>query len=266
MNIQQINYQGKSICFSDDGKGKVLVLLHGFLESLHIWKQFTSELSKTLRVVCIDLPGHGGSEGYAEEHTMDSMAVRVKAVLDHLEIKKCIMIGHSMGGYVTLAFADLYTEHLTGFGLFHSAAHADSAEAAKNRDRAIQAIESDHQNFIYQFIPSLFAEENILRYKNEIEKLKREASQIKKENIIAALKGMRSRPIRTDLLKLTKLPVIFIIGEQDSRIPADLALEQADLPIHSNTLVLPNAGHMGYIEAKNETMEFIRNFVVELNF
>ena len=92
---------GESITGSSSN-GPCIVLLHGFLESLCIWDEFVNELSKDFKVLTIDLPGHGKTENFSEVHTMEFMAETVKAVLEHLKIEKCVLIGHSMGGYVRL--------------------------------------------------------------------------------------------------------------------------------------------------------------------
>nr|NQU93443.1 alpha/beta fold hydrolase [Bacteroidota bacterium] len=134
------NFHGKSINFYDSGKGQALVLLHGFLESGLMWDRFTQELSKEFRVIAIDLPGFGKTPVVAEKHSMELMAGAVKAVMDDLKITSCIMIGHSLGGYITLEFAVQYPELLKGICLFHSHASADTAEARENRRRTINIV------------------------------------------------------------------------------------------------------------------------------
>jgi len=257
---KQITFRGKSINFTIKGKGKTIVLLHGFLESSKIWDTFSKKLSKKFKVICIDLPGHGRTENIAESHSMELMADVVKSVLDDQKVKACVMVGHSMGGYVTLAFAEKYQEILSGICLFHSAAHADSEEAKTNRDRTIKAVSNDHTGFIQRFIPDLFANSSIAKFKKEIDLLKKQASQTQKEGIIAALKGMKSRTDKLGLLKDIPFPLLMIIGKEDSRIPVELALQQVSLPSHSEALILGNVGHMGYIEAEKITLIAVRDF------
>ena len=258
---KQIQLHGKIINFKSVGKGKTIILLHGFLESIKIWEEFSAKLSKDFNVVMIDLPGHGKTENFSEIHTMEFMADTVKAVIDYLKISKCVMIGHSMGGYATLAFAEKYPEYLKGFGLFHSQAEADSPKTKVNRDRTITIVKKDCSGFIRNFIPDLFAPDNIEIYKNEIDILKLNAVQTSKEGIIAALKGMKERTDKLEFLKATKLPALFIVGKKDKRIPGDKVLHQAALPYHSEILILGNVGHMGYIEAKEETLKAVECFV-----
>ncbi|PLX15824.1 MAG: alpha/beta hydrolase, partial [Marinilabiliales bacterium] len=99
--------QNNKICYTDTGNGPVIVLLHGYLESIDIWEGFATELSKTHQVICFDIPGHGNSDILAEKHSMKEISVMIAESLKILGIKKCFMIGHSMGGYVTLMFHEL---------------------------------------------------------------------------------------------------------------------------------------------------------------
>ena len=257
---KQIKFKNKIINFTAKGEGKTIVFLHGFLESLEIWDTFSKKLSKKFRVICIDLPGHGETENISETHSMELMADVVKSVLDDQGVETCIMVGHSMGGYVTLAFAEKYQEMLNGICLFHSAAHADSEEAKTNRDRTIRAVSNDHTGFIQSFIPDLFANSSIAKFKKEIDLLKKQASKTQKEGIIAALKGMKSRTDKLGLLEKIPFPLLMIIGKKDSRIPVELALQQVKLPSHGEALILGNVGHMGYIEAKKITLSAVRDF------
>jgi len=254
----------KKINYEIEGTGDTIVLLHGFLESLEIWDYYSENLSKEYRVVRIDLPGHGKSDVINSVHTMELMAEAVKTVLDKEGVNKCIMAGHSMGGYTTLAFAEQYPEYLKGLVLFHSAAHADSEEVKKNRDRMVKLVEQDRLGFINNFIPGLFAPDNIKRFSKEIDNLKNSAAQTSKKAIVAALKGMKERTEKISLLKNITIPVIYIIGKEDSRIPTDVALKQAALPNRCSVLLLGDVGHMGYIEAKDETLKALKCFANQL--
>ncbi|MCK4569469.1 MAG: alpha/beta hydrolase [Bacteroidales bacterium] len=255
-----ILYKGKKISFVDRGEGNALVLLHGFLENMSMWDYFSQKLSEEFRVITIDLPGFGGSECINSVHLMEQMAAVVNEVLEHLEVEKCLMIGHSMGGYVTLAFVDKFPEKLQGFGLFHSHALADSPDAKRNRNRAIDIVKADCGSFIYNFIPDLFAPENVESFEKEIKKLYEDAMNTSPKAIIAALEGMKNRTDKRDVLAYAKVPVLFILGKKDSRIPIEKTLVQASLPAVSEILVLDDAGHMGHIEAPKETLGAVRGF------
>jgi pimeloyl-ACP methyl ester carboxylesterase len=260
MNEMTITFNDKSVNYRIQGHGKCLVLLHGFLESLKIWDDFASELSQEFKVLAIDLPGHGKSEILTDVHTMEMMADVVKSVLEHLKIQECVMIGHSMGGYVTLEFASKYPEYLWGIGLFHSTAFADSTEAKQNRERTMEIVKSDRQGFIRNFIPDLFAPGNRSRFTSEIRDLMEDASKIPKSSIIAALAGMKERRDHQRTVSVLDVPVMVIAGKEDQRIPVSNVIEMIGLPKHCDLLILGNVGHMGYIEAKKETLEKCRYF------
>lgn len=253
-------FKGKKLHYRITGEGTVIVLLHGFLESGEIWKSFTRRLSKTFKVITIDLPGHGLSENLNGMVTMDVMAEAVHAVLKSTGVSKCLMVGHSMGGYVTLTFAEKYPRMLKGFVLFHSNAAADSAEARINRDRTIILVQKDRQDFIKNFIPKLFDPANVKKFGKEIENLKELAQKTSKEGVIAALEAMKNRPDRQHMLAQTKLPVLFIVGKNDSRIPMEVIIPQALLPEHSEILLLDHVGHMGFIEASAKTLHAVKGF------
>ena len=132
---KQLFVHNKKVIYTDQGNGKIIVLLHGYLESLEIWEPFANQLAKKYRVLCFDIPGHGESETISEQHTMEILAETLSEALKQLNINKCFMIGHSMGGYVTLIFNKLSPEKLNGFSLFHSQPYADSEETKKKRKR-----------------------------------------------------------------------------------------------------------------------------------
>lgn len=255
-----ILYQGNPVYFQSKGKGKVLVLLHGFTESGKIWKIFNKELAKEFNVITIDLPGHGKTGVFSNTHTMEFMADTVDAVLSGLHVNKCVMIGHSMGGYVTLAYVNKYRKKIQGYGLFHSQAAADSEEAKVNRQRTIEAVEANRTEFIMNFIPDLFAPDNVKQFQQEIKALQEQALIPAAEGITAALRGMMVREDNQSLLAEVDKPLLVIAGKQDTRIPVDMVLQQVAPAKHAEILVLGNTGHMGFIEAREETLGFMRDF------
>jgi pimeloyl-ACP methyl ester carboxylesterase len=255
-----ITYKGKKIWFRDKGSGPAIVLLHGFLENMGMWDYHVRKLSDGYRVVTVDLPGFGRSECIDKVHLMEQMATAVNRVLKALQIKKCLMIGHSMGGYVTLAFASKFPRKLKGFGLLHSHALADTPEGKLNRNRAINVVISDHGGYIMNFFPELFAPDNVPRFASEIDELYKEAVKTSPKAIIAALEGMKYRTDKLEVLVKSSVPVLFILGKKDNRVPFEKTMVQATLPSSSEIIVLDNVGHMGHIEARKQTLKAIRGF------
>ena len=258
-------FHGKSINYTISGSGPAVVLLHGFLENLGIWRNLSQLLEKDFTIVCIDLPGFGKSEIVAENHTMPLMAEVVNHVLEEENIEQGVMLGHSMGGYVSLAFAEKYPDKLKGLVLFHSQAAADDNEAKTNRDRTIEIVKSDHKDFIGTFIPLLFAAENVAKFEAEITQLKTASEQTSVAGICAALAGMRDRNDHLRLLKSIEVPVFFIVGKQDSRIAMEKILPQLALPKNCEALILDGVGHMGFIEAREITTKAVKHFAERMN-
>lgn len=260
---KQLDFSGKMISYEVKGEGNALVLLHGFIESGKIWNRFAGELSAEFRVIVIDLPGHGNSEVLAEVHSMELFAEVVQKVLIHEGIGKAVMVGHSMGGYVALEFAQRYPDILKGVVLFHSQAAPDNEEAKENRRRTINIVNQNRAGFIRQFIPDLFDQQHVDQYKEDISMLLEEASKMSPEGIVAAISGMKDRRGGLIFLMNTDKPVLFVIGKQDSRIPYNNVLAQAVIPAHSEVLILDGVGHMGYIEAPKVTLQAIRHFALK---
>ena len=167
-----IAFKGAEIVYSDTGQGEVLFFLHGYLETKEIWEEFTTRFQKDYRVISLDIPGHGESHEWGSAHTMDDIASLILFILDKEGIKTIYLIGHSMGGYIVMAFADLYRERLKGYALFHSTCFADSEEKRLNRDREISLIKCDKKHHIINVnIPKAFADDNLEKFFYEILKL-----------------------------------------------------------------------------------------------
>jgi pimeloyl-ACP methyl ester carboxylesterase len=248
--------------YNDSGNGFPLVLIHGFCESKALWKYCEKELALHYRVIVPDLPGFGESRLQESKVSMEFFADKINELLDSLKIEQCIMIGHSLGGYVTLAFAEKYENRLKGLGLFHSTAFADTEEKKENRNKTIAFIEKHGVSlFAQSFVAPLFSLRNRDRLKAEIEELISIASSSSEEGVIETTKAMRDRPDRTGVLKKTSLPVLFVVGKKDGSVPLEKSLEQCHLAKHSIVHFLSEAGHMGMIENKPETIKIIFNYM-----
>ncbi|RED50449.1 alpha/beta fold hydrolase [Seonamhaeicola aphaedonensis] len=254
-----LEYKGIDIFYTDYGKGSTIVLLHGFLENSNIWKPFIPQLSKKNRVVCIDLLGHGqtGCLGYI--HTMELMSEIAEVVLKHLKIRKSTFIGHSMGGYVALAFAEKNPDNVKGLCLMNSTARADTPEKQLNRDRGIEAVKQNHKTFIRIAIANLFSKKNQTLFSKEIKSLTKECLNTPLQGIIAALEGMKIREDREVLLHFSPYKKMMIIGKQDP------ALDYNSLKAQSkNTEVIIvelEGGHMSFIENKDDFLNSIMHFI-----
>ena len=260
MKQQSIKFKGINVSFSDKGKGKAVVFLHGFLENQSIWKYFSEQLSKTQRVITVDLLGHGNTDCLSYIHTMEEMAETVQAVLHHLKLRKYFLVGHSLGGYVSLALAEAHSDQIKGLVLFHSTAKADTTIKKKDRDRAIKVVKHNPTIFIKESIPKLF-NTKYKPYKRGINILTKQAFKMSKQGIVAALEGMKIRLDREIILKFAPYPVLYIIGKEDHLLSYTDLVEQSKLPENGGFILLDKVGHMGFIEAKEETYKAIKQFV-----
>jgi pimeloyl-ACP methyl ester carboxylesterase len=247
--------------YNDTGHGFPLLLIHGFCESRTLWKYCEKDLSAYFRVIVPDLPGFGESRLEEPEVSMEYFAEQIKELLDALKIEKCIMIGHSLGGYVTLAFAEKYESYLSGMGLFHSTAFADTEEKKENRNRTLDFIQKyGVPLFAQSFVPPLFSLGSKGRLKAEIDDLIHTAAASSEQGVIETTKAMRDRKDRTPVLKSVSVPVLFVSGKRDSTVPIEKTLEQCYLPKHSIVHFLEEVGHMGMIENKEGSVKILINF------
>ena len=256
--MKQILFKNTNISYSDTGKGTAIVLLHGFLENKDMWDFYIPEFAKKNRVITIDLLGHGETECLSYVQTMEDNADAVHAVLSELRIRKAIFVGHSMGGYVALAFAELYPDTIKGLVLLNSTASADSEERKTNRDRAIKVVKHSFMNFISLSIANLFSESNRERLASAIENVKKEALKTPLQGIVASLEGMKIRQDREVLLHLTPYPKLMVLGEKDPVLPYEETIQQLE-----NTkveLVTFPDGHMSYIENQQQLLILLINF------
>jgi pimeloyl-ACP methyl ester carboxylesterase len=254
-----VDYKNTRIHSTDQGKGPVVVLLHGFLENVSMWDDLAEVLSKRNRVVCIDLLGHGQSENLGYLHTMEQMSEVVAAVLKFLRVRKSIVVGHSMGGYVALAFAECFPNKVKGLCLLNSTACADSLEKQQNRDRAISVVKKNHISFIKTAVPLLFRSKNRILFNEAILKVKNEALKTSKQGVIAALEGMKIRQDKVAVLRSSHFKKMMILGEKDPVLNLASLLRQAEGT--NTTLMQLSEGHMSLVENKEETIAAIKNFV-----
>ena len=246
------------IHYNKFGEGNTVVLLHGFCENSTCFSKQVFFLQQHFQVITPDLPGFGNSEPI-ENTSIEKMADEVKYILEKENISSCVMLGHSMGGYVALAFAKKYVHLLTGFGLIHSTAYADSDERKLKRDQAIKVIEEKGAElYVQNFIPPLFS--NSFTDNKIIDELIVEAKRSTSKGLIESLRAMKTREDCTKLLQQTALPVLFCVGKNDTIIPEKDMFYQASLCKQSQIAYLQHSAHMGYIEEAEKCAEAIIDF------
>jgi pimeloyl-ACP methyl ester carboxylesterase len=256
--LKTLLYKNTKISYTDSGQGTAIVLLHGFLENKKMWHEYVTLFSENYRVVTIDLLGHGESDSLGYVHSMEDNANAVHEVLEHLKIEKAIILGHSMGGYVALALAELHPERIKKLVLLNSTAKEDSAEKKLNRTRAIKAVKQNYVNFVSLAVANLFSEDNRTRLAAEIEKTKVQALKTPLQGIVASLEGMKIRKDREALLRENLFPVLLVLGKKDPVLNYEENITQIEDTIA--VLVSFDDGHMSHIENKEDLKVVLADF------
>ncbi|RPI44516.1 MAG: alpha/beta hydrolase [Bacteroidetes bacterium] len=247
--MKSIDFKGARVRYADTGEGVCILLVHGYLESHEIWDGFIRDQLGGFRVIAPDLPGHGRSGIWGETHTMEDLAGSLHSIMEAEGIRTAWMVGHSMGGYVTLAFAEMFPGYLSGYCLFHSTCFADSEEKKMNRDREISLVRCGKKHQIISVnIPKGFAGSNLARLRQEVERAKKIALESEEDGIVAILNGMKARPDRSAVLQDRRLPQLLIGGMKDNYIPGDVFDRLVALAPHAAVVRLENSGHMGFVE------------------
>ena len=259
--MRTFSYKNIEFSFRSLHSGTAIIFLHGFLENQSMWDELMGNLPRAYRKITLDLPGHGASGNLGYIHTMEEMAEVVKALADELKLKRFFLCGHSMGGYVALAFAEKYPEMVKGIILQNSSARADTEQKKRDRDRAIKIVKENHKAFIRGAIPNLFRPKNRRNYRDAVNALKKEALKTTKQGVIAALEGMKVRADREVLLHFAPYSVLFIGAKHDPAIPWDIVKEQLE-----GAKVIPcitENGHMAHIEDLDVLVPAFKAFLKE---
>lgn len=245
--------------YKQQGKGPSIVFIHGYLENGNMWEKFAEELSEDYQSIIMDLPGHGKSKSYSDTHSMDFMAEKVNEILDELNISEALFIGHSMGGYVALAMADLFPEKVKGFILLNSSSLSDTEEKKENRLRAVDLAQRNLPTLIKMSVPLLFQESKLHLLKAERDFVKEMAMTTSIEGVQATLRGMSIRKDRTFILNEFDGEIGIVLGKFDRTI--DPEPFKKVIPNRENIEILElETAHMSYLEDEIPTLDFIKDF------
>lgn len=262
--IKQIQFEGKRIVYLITGIGKPVILIHGFGEKAEVWNNQVEFLKDKYQLIIPDLPGSGQSE-MIDDMSMEGMAEAIRYIMLKENIKSCPVIGHSMGGYITLALAEKYPGLVSAFGLFHSSAFADSEEKKATRRKGIEFIQ---QHGAFEFLktatPNLFSPLTKDERPELIDKQVAGLDNFLPSSLVSYYEAMMKRPDRTDILRNTTVPVLFIMGKYDVAVPVEDGLKQCHLPGKSYIHILHNSGHMGMLEEPGNSNLILDKFLLEM--
>ncbi|CAM3457925.1 alpha/beta fold hydrolase [Marinicrinis lubricantis] len=261
LNRKTVQIAGRPYPYADEGSGPLLVLIHGFCGSADYWDQVIPLLSSQFRCIAPDLRAHSGSFAPQGPYAINDLAQDIHELLNQLDAPPVVMLGHSLGGYTTLAFAEAYPERLKGFGLIHSTAYPDSEEAKNNRLLAMESIRHDGlEAYVDQLIPKLFAEAHVQPMAEQLDTAIQIGYGTDSEGAVATLEAMRGRPDRNSIIADAKVPVLLAAGDQDRIVPLEKALSVTEE--HVRHAVLHNCGHMSMYENPKQISEIIQQFAI----
>ena len=271
MQQKSISYQSSDIFYRTTGSGKPVILLHGFGEDGAIWDRQVDFLKQHYTLIVPDLPGSGQSQLIADMSIEGMADVRKEIIASELsrfplQGAEGVVIGHSMGGYITLALAEKYPQLLKAFGLFSSSAFADSEEKKAIRLKAIEFIQKNGTyDFLRTSIPGLFlgGQDGLKPSDPLIEALVEKSKAFTPEALVHYYQAMIDRPDRTAILKTFAGPVLFIIGEHDKAVPFDQSMQQCYLSAQSHIHILRNSAHMGMLEETDKANRALLQFLQE---
>jgi len=258
-----ILYQNKKIFYRSIGSGDPVMLVHGFGEDGNVWDKQVEYLKDRYHLIVPDLPGSGKSE-MINDMSMEGMAEVLHTIIHEENIDRCTVIGHSMGGYITLALVESYWNHVNAFGLFHSSAFPDTEEKKQTRKKGIEFI---RQHGAFEFLktstPNLFSSNSKLQIPDSIDEFIKSLKGFTPEALISYYEAMMDRPERTSILKNTGNSVLFIAGEHDVAVPLNDMLKQCHLPEKSYFHVLKKSGHMGMMEETENANRILEEFLLK---
>lgn len=240
------------------GEGPALVLVHGFAENHRIWFPMLIRGLSGFTYLLPVLPGTGESPLNTNSISLLDMAHAINDMLEQENKDTCIMLGHSMGGYITAAFAETYPDKIDGIGFIHSSVYADDDIKKENRLKGIAIIEKGGKAaFLQQLVPALYSATSQEKISDVISEHRAMAMMIPDKTLCAYYAAMRERPDRSAMLSDCKKPVLFVFGEHDQAVPLDVGLRQSTLPSLCDIHILKDVGHT----AMNENPEKLWNIL-----
>ena len=252
-------FRGANISYNVKGKGRAIVLIHGFLGAKEIWNDFQKRLSKNFKVITIDLPGHGNSDSIGYVHNIELLGECIKNLLKHIDVRKAILAGHSLGGYVSLAFAESYPDSVLGLVMINSTSKGDSTKRKNSRSQLAELVKSDRLRAINLLVPSFFNLKN-RNTNRQISSYKKMALKCSERGILASIEGMRLKKEREIVLKFAPFPYLFLAGKFDSIFNFEELRKESELNQNGSFILLEESSHMSIHEEPEVVFKHLKQF------
>lgn len=253
MEMNKIRVNQIELAYTLRGHGTPLVLIHGYPLDHSIWDETASLLENEFQLILPDVRGFGESTTVRSMYTLADIARDVAALLDHLKIEKTALVGHSMGGYISLAFASLFSKRVTGLGLVSSQAVADAPERKEGRYKTALEVEQQGVSLVASTMTDKLTPSSQVR--DVIRPLIEKQSAV---GVAGALRAMAEREDLSSLLSAADIPVVLIHGDADELIPITRAHEIKSIVPAAHLYILPGVGHMPMMESPSQTAEALR--------
>lgn len=257
-------FRGEQLAYQDKGKGSTIVLIHGFLANGDLWKAFSARLAKNYRLIIPDLPGHGDSKAIGYVHSMELMAEGIHSLLKELKIRKALFVGHSLGAYVALAFAEKSPDYVKGLLLINSTAKGDSLVRKRSRNQLIQLVKENRDKAIELLLPTFFKAKKRKTHFH-IKAYSKMAQRCDLQSIVATVEGMKRRKEREIVLKFAPFPFAYFAGKEDEILPYKVLQAESQLSEKGSFAMIEEAGHILPIEYPEYTFKAIKLFAKELS-
>lgn len=255
----------KTLAYTQSGSGnKYVVFIHGFCENQSIWNEFVPHFHQTHQVITLDLGGFGESKDLLPQPcSIESLAEQIADLLKQLRISKAILVAHSLGGYVSLALAEKYPEMIEKLCLFHSTALADSPEKQHTRNKVIDFVQKVGVNqYIESFVSPLFYTKRLDELSEKVKLLEEIGKKTPLKTILEVVEAMRDRKDRLEVVQNADFPILYIIGKEDGAVSFESYQEQLEVNPKIESLILEETGHMGMFERPQETLQALKNFIL----
>jgi len=260
---QVFEVDGYRIFTKVEGEGKPLLLLHSYWGSHLLFDHLASVFSVTRRVIRIDLPGHGNSAIPPVNYTFEKFAVVLNELLTTLGVgEKVSIVGHSMGGYLAMAYAAKYQERIASLVLMHSPTRVADIQSIKLRDREGWLLHRGKKDLLLQVtIPSNFAPENLGSMDNALALLYQTSNQVTVEGALRSIYAINQRSNYLGDLQTAHFPILIVIGIYDNVYRAEEQLNEARQISNAEVLMLQHAGHLGFLEEEDLVVKKLSTFL-----